>query len=135
VTAPIILISLWLFVYWFRYSCLLILVARLQERLEENHNQRSGYRFPSVLNRLAAKEFDGAALKRMRAELEADFEILEQKRRAAETTGDPLLRHMLLLDYKLLSVWFRLMRRCSPCRAGQALVEMSRILEHLAEAS
>lgn len=131
VTPLIALIAFWLFVYWFRYSCLLILEARLSER-RSDERQSAGFRYPTVLARLASSELDQSALWRMRAELEADYQILTQTRLAANDEADPLLRRMLVLDYQMLAVWFSLIRRLSPARASRALAEMSRILGHLA---
>jgi hypothetical protein len=81
---------------------------------------------------LTPAQFDG-----LRASLDRDFRLLEYLvRHAAEfrVAGQALEQRMLILDYRLMRVWYSLSRSFSNLHSRKALEEMSQIVGHFANA-
>ncbi len=134
-TCVIISWSWFLFAYWFRYVCLLVLTARPTRdygALAVSANRLSFPKVEMMLQCAAAADF--GELERL---LDRDFQILSYllKHVASPPAGVVALEtRMLAIDYWLMRFWFRANSRLSPAAASRALEEMVRILAHFANA-
>lgn len=132
----IIVFSAVLFVYWFRYTCLLILstktakdytsqvaTANQLELLETQESLRGG---------ISPERLD-----RVRWSLENDYRVLTSLlRHAAEFQigGYSVEQRMLMVDFACMKGWYGICRRYSGSQAQGALEEMSNIVAHFANA-
>src|SRR5258708_6975971 len=124
----IIVFSFALLVYWFRYSCMLLL--RSQSDLAASVRATSDSRFHIAEVREALRE--GAALNALHASLERDYRILTYLlRHAAGLELGSFEDHLLVLDYKVMRAWYRLTRIAAPLQARGALSEMASVLDIL----
>lgn len=125
----ILAFSLALFVYWFRYTVLLLL----------SEEQAAGGQ--SVINQLSLVETRDTLrhaqgelpLDRLQSALDKDYRMLRYLLDHAAGMGlRPAERWLLMLDYRLLRVWYRMTRSASAAQARRALEEMSGILSYIA---
>jgi hypothetical protein len=120
----IIVFSLVLLVYWFRYSCLLIVrnhgpVAKVDGR----------FKIAEVQERLRT----GEALDPLHLSLERDYKVLSYLlRHAAALELDSFEDKLLVIDYAIMRCWYRITRIAAPDQARHALSEMASVLEILA---
>ena len=127
----IVLFSVVLFIYWFRYSCLLILQNRTAYSFE--YTNGSALSFPAVQERLRSGDADVELLNQLHDELSNDYRIIcFLLRCAAENGVDPIERRLLMLDYWIMKTWFGAARQVSPLQARKALEEMSNIVSYFA---
>jgi hypothetical protein len=127
----IVLFSVVLFVYWFRYSCLLI----LQNKTASSAQYISGstLSFPAVQQRLKSQQGGVALLDQLHRDLSNDYRIIcFLLRCSAENDADPVERRLLMLDYWIVQAWYSLARRAAPRQARSALEEMSNIVSYFA---
>jgi hypothetical protein len=128
----IIFFSVVLFVYWFRYSCLLILQDRAAI-LNTNYASNAGLNFPAVQQKLRGSDRSVAMLDQLHSELTKDYRILCFLLRCTpDTSVDPIERRMLMLDYWIMQGWYNVSRRLAPPQARMALEEMSNIVSYFA---
>ena len=129
----IIVISTGLFVYWFRYTCLLLLAQRSGAEYALKVASTIRLSFPQVEAALLAAP-QRAALDRVHQGLENDFRILTEL--LGQSSGsEPLEHRILAFDYKLMQVWYKLTSsRGNLGMAKYALGEMSSILGYFADA-
>src|SRR5437762_14321646 len=100
-TPLIIFFSFVLFVYWFRYSCLLILQTRSTEDYASRVAGANRLSFPTVQLQLK-KEKEPMALDPLHQPLRNDYRIVcFLLRHAADLGVDPIEQRMLMLDYKI----------------------------------
>jgi hypothetical protein len=126
----IVLFSVVLFVYWFRYSCLLILQNRTTTGVQY---VGSTLTFPAVQERLKGQESGIELLDQLHRDLSNDYRIIcFLLRCAAENDVDPIERRLLMLDYWILQAWYAMSRRAAPLQARKALEEMSSIVCYFA---
>lgn len=121
-------VSLILLVYWFRYSCLLLLSANPVDKQAAAVARANRLGFLDVQQTLAAVPGSGALDDLYRA-LDSDHRILAYL--LENTTGldmPGVERSMLMLDYRLMRLGYRIVRRSSPDFARKALLEMSQVL-------
>jgi hypothetical protein len=120
-----------LLVYWFRYTCALI--------LQREHSVDYALRVASTVrlnfpHTEKALETDPrpSALDRLHESLENDYHILTGLLREAGA-GTSVERRLLTIDYQVMRAWFKLTRKsdASP-QARNALAEMSSILGYFA---
>ncbi|HBY59993.1 MAG TPA: hypothetical protein DEH78_09235 [Solibacterales bacterium] len=127
VSILILLFSLILFAYWFRYTCLLILKAAPATDYAEPVAEANQLSFLTVQKKLVtgeAGELDG-----LHELLQRDYRFLSYLMRHASDFGGLDLEHMMLMaDYKIMSGWYAV------SRSRQALEEMSSIVGHFAHA-
>jgi len=127
----IVFFSVVLFIYWFRYSCLLILQDR--GAYAAPLNSGAGLSFPMVQQRLKDGERGVEILDQLRNDLSNDYRILcFMLRCSAETGVDPIERRMLMLDYWIMQTWYSVARRFAPPQARKAIEEMSNIVSYFA---
>ena len=127
VTILILAISFTLLVYWFRFCCLGLLRNSTRERsavLEDRFN------FPAVRERLVTE----SDLEPLHRSLDHDYRIVSYLLRHASDLGGQSLEHrLLLLDYRLMQLWYWLTRSAAPEQARKALSERVAILGCLAQ--
>jgi len=127
----IIIASAVLFVYWFRYTCLLILAQRSSTEFALKVASTIRLSFPQVEAALQAAPRT-AALDRLHQGLENDFRILTDL--LSQAAGSDSIEHRVLaIDYKIMQVSYRLTRTFGNLiLAKKALSEMSSILGYFA---
>lgn len=131
----IIIFSLALLVYWFRYTCLLILRTRTTKDYAAGVVTANGLHFPQIQSRLRDEET--LTLDPLSESLNRDYRLLTYLMRHTagfQLGGISLEQRMLLLDFRLMQVWYVFTRRLAAPQARAALDEMSSILGHLANA-
>jgi hypothetical protein len=120
----IIAFSLVLFVYWFRYSCLLLL------RRSADAPVAAADRFNYVTVQQGLKA--GLALDPLSQSLDRDYRVLTYLLdHAAGLELERLEYHLLVLDYKMMQCWYRLTKSAAPQQARRALGEMADVVNVL----
>jgi hypothetical protein len=133
----IIILSLAMFVYWFRYSCLLILESRLSEE-EAKQGGESHIPAVSLLETQLAEAATPAELDRVRQSLDRDLRVVQNLARSCsemQVAGASLESRLLMIDYRMMQVWFAATRPFAGPKAQNALREMSQIVSYLAAES
>jgi len=132
----IITASSGLFLYWFRYTCLLLLGQR--NKLEAGEPDYAlkvtgtiRLSFPKIEQALLA-DSPAFALDVLHEGLDNDYRMLTDL--LQQFTGADSIEHRILVaDYKLMQKWYALTRRCENLTgARKALTEMSAILNYFA---
>lgn len=132
----IILFSAALFVYWFRYTCVLILstkTARDYTAQVAEANQLGVLETLACLKDAAGQQ----PLEALRESLDRDYRVLTTLLRHAadfRIGGYSVEQRMLMVDYKAMRILYRLARGLSESHARAALEEMSGIVAHFANA-
>ena len=126
----IILASSALFVYWFRYVCLLILDQRVGAEDAAKLAARGQFQFPLVQRELESGSPD-VILGTLHTLLERDYKMLS-KMLGHPAEGDSIERTILRIDYKLMSLVFRSTNSLYPRQARKALGEMAGIVSYFA---
>lgn len=134
VSIVIMTLSSAMFVYWFRYSCALILESDWNEEQARGVATKHELKFQTVENQLA-----GAISRR---EMNTVRDLLDRDmRRLAELmahspaimeAGQSLESRMLMVDYQLMKVWYALTRCFAPPAAEVTLRKMTRIVAYMA---
>jgi hypothetical protein len=130
----IIGVSLTLFLYWFRYTCVLILSAKTSRDYAAQIASANQLTFLETRNYLM-DESSAAPLENIHRSLDRDYRLLTYLLRHASSDGSPgrsLENRILMIDFRLMSIWYWLTRRVSSQRARHALLEMASIVGHLA---
>lgn len=131
----IMAISMAAFAYWFRYTCVLILNTRTTRDYSAEVAAANRLSFAGVQNLLQSSQtgdLDG-----MQRSLDRDFRLMSSlmRRAGAVNVGEIALEDILLrLDFQLMKLSYRVTRSFSEAKSRAALVEMSRIVEHFANA-
>jgi hypothetical protein len=128
-----------LFVYWFRYSCMLILNTKTVQSYAADVAQSRELNFLRVQQTLTAAETPAFAV--LREDLQRDYEKISNLlssgvggRNDEEADGYVLERAMLGMNFRWLNVQYAVASRYSERIARTALLEMSQIVEHHANA-
>jgi hypothetical protein len=131
VSVFIIAASSVLFVYWFRYSCLLILSQRSSEQYALRVASTIRLSFPAVKLALE-RETARVGLDSLHDSLDRDYATLTDLLDNARGS-DTIERRLLAADYRMLRLWYRV-RSSAGDMAGarRALTEMSSILSYFA---
>lgn len=135
ITSVIILVvSASLFVYWFRYTCMLILSTRTARNYARSVAEVNGLEFVETRSRLASGECE--RLEQLHRSLDRDYQVVTSLlRHAADGVGTQSLEQALLrLDYRLMDLCFRLMGGRSGSLGRRFLLEMSSVVSQLANA-
>jgi hypothetical protein len=120
----IITFSLVLFIYWFRYSCLLL----LRHSSEQPVVASDRFNYVTVQQGLKA----GLELDPLHRSLDRDYRVLTYLlEHAAGLELEQLEYRLLVLDYKLMQGWYRLTKSTAPRQARRALAEMADVLNVL----
>jgi hypothetical protein len=131
-TSIIVAGSLLLFMFWFRYACLLVLRARPPRDYAAAAAAANRLCFPGVqaiLRRRTATDLD-----ELRRLLDRDFALLTYVlRHASPPAGIATIeKRMLEIDYRLMRAWYRVTSRFFRIAAHRALAEMSAVVAHFA---
>ena len=127
----ILLFSVVLFVYWFRYTCHLILKTGRQV-LAGRVAVGSEWCCANIHESLRTASED-LKLEPLQRSVEQDFLLLRYLfQHAADVDVPSLEQRLLSLDYQVMHIWYRLTRHASSPLARRALVEMSEIVHYLA---
>jgi hypothetical protein len=119
--------SLVLFVYWFRYCCTLVL-RNSREQLATLPVADTRFGVAGVIERLRTEE----KLDPIHQALHRDFQVFTYLvQHAAGLELSSIEDRLLLLDYKLMQVWYRMTLTAAPLQARQALAQMASILNVL----
>jgi hypothetical protein len=129
-TILIIVSSALLFVYWFRYTCLLILSAKTSREYGSKFARENGLDFLEVQSQL--REGTSADFERLHAALDRDYSLISNLLKRSGDVG--IEKRMLDIDYRLIGTWYRMTRGFSPTAARRALEEMSLVVAHFANA-
>jgi len=121
----IILFSLVLLIYWFRYSCMLLLRNRMEAAVSVRTVKDSRFSFGAVQEQLKTAE----ALDPLHRSLQRDYEVFvylveHASGLSLESFEDRLLR----LDYRIMQGRYDLTKRMFPRQARLALSEMASIM-------
>jgi len=120
----IIVFSAVLLVYWFRYSCLLLLRNATEQ---PDASPLVGERF-SIDNVLATVRTE-PHLENLEQCLNRDYDVLSYLlKHAADLELASIENRMLILDYQLMRIWYRLTRIVAPNQSRKALEEMASVL-------
>jgi hypothetical protein len=129
----IALASVGLFLYWFRYTCRLILTARTSEDYSGAVARANELHFAEVQHRLSATARH--QMDELLDRLEHDYRLLNYLyTHALDLRGShaAIERRMLMVDFQLMKACYALYRVHSENRARAALWEMSLIVAHFA---
>jgi hypothetical protein len=122
-TILILAFSLALFVYWFRYTVLLL----LSEEQVEGHDTVIGQLSVLETREALRQPQQGLPLDRLQRALDNDYRMLRYLLDHAAGMGLRPLEHcLLILDYRIMKAWYRL----KPNR--RALDEMAGVLSYIA---
>jgi hypothetical protein len=131
VTLVIVVSSVLMLGYWFRYSCLLILSAETTRDYAADIATANQLSFLQVQAEL--RDPQSADLNRLQASLNRDLAVVTYLIQNASGQGEwGMEDRMLRLNYRVMSTWCSFSRRFSPEAARQALDEMSMIVSHFA---
>lgn len=129
----IIVISTALFVYWFRYTCVLMLRTRNPREYAQQVAKVNQLSFVDAREQLSAIQDRNAALDPLHRSLDRDYRVVSYLLRHAGTqNGQSIEEHMLRLDYQIMRLSYFVVRRFSRASAAQALLERASIIGHLA---
>lgn len=126
-------LSLALFVYWFRYTCLLILRTHTAEDFSSGVVRRNGLSFEAVRQTLETEP--NPNLDELYRSLERDFTIIKSLIDQVDpgVKSDNELEHRLLnINFRATQIWFRVTRTLGLPMATSALEEMSETIAHFA---
>lgn len=130
----VLVVSVILFLYWFRYTCLLILSARPARDFSAQVAEANQLNFPAIRIELRGAEAP-ADLGKLEALLARDFRLLNYLMAQVAkfpNRGLELEDRILLLDYRVMKLWYAITRPFAASQAHAALSEMSDIVAHLA---
>lgn len=141
VSIVIIALSMVLFLYWFRYTCLLILSTKTAKDYTTQVASANQLEFPVILSQLKAAAPQGGAAAEMgglQQSLERDYRLLTGLLRHAaqfQVGGLTMEQRMLMIDYQVMKLVFGVSHRLvRPEHARKALAEMADIVAHFANA-
>ena len=122
----IIALSLVLLAYWFRYTCLLLLNnSRTGDAAVFQEDPRLNYR--QVQDQLVNTA--DAALDPLQRALDRDYAVLTYVlEHASGMNLNPVERHLLTADYRVMGFWYRVARVFFPSAARAALEEMASVV-------
>ena len=119
----IIAFSSVLLVYWFRYSCILLL-RNAAERADVQVSD-ARFSFGMVLERVRTEQH----LDSLERALSRDYHMLNYLfKHAASLELASIENRLLMLDYKLMWLWYRMTRTVAPGQSRKAIVEMASVL-------
>lgn len=131
----IIVISTVLFVYWFRYTCVLILRTRDVRKYAQQVAQINHLTFLDAQQKLAAVSHPDETYENLHRSLDRDYRVVTYLLRNGGTQrGESIEEHMLRLDYHMMRVCYYLAKPFSRRSTRQALIERASIISHLANA-
>lgn len=129
----IIVFSVALFVYWFRYTCLLILSARTAQDYARQVAEANQLGFLDTQTILA--DAAGVSLDAVHSALSRDYRVITYLlSHAGNLQGgeNGLEQLMLRVDFRIMSALYSVLPKGSPDYAKKVLSEMADIISHFA---
>ncbi len=121
----IILFSLALLVYWFRYSCILVLRNEAEAAASPYVVQDDRFRIGELQSRLDKE----SELDPLHASLQRDYEVLVYLlQHAAGLELRSFEDRLLVLDYRVMHLWYKFTKSVAPDKAREALKEMATVM-------
>jgi hypothetical protein len=118
-----------LLVYWFRYTCILLVRNTADEAESFSATVQTNFHFQDVQLKLRSE----APLDPLQKALQRDYDVLSYLlRHAAGLELEGFEERMLLWDYRLMQAWYAVTRTAAPEQARAALGEMASVLTILA---
>lgn len=133
-TIVIMTLSLAMFVYWFRYSCILILESDWNEEKAREIACQNELAFDSS-DALLARSASAVEMDKLRDSLDRDLRAIRNLMSECpglRETGASLESRMLMVDFQLMKAWYAVTRSMSQPKAQQALRSMSKIVGYIA---
>jgi hypothetical protein len=119
----ILVFSAILLVYWFRYSCVLLLRSAAERSQLPAADTR--FKIGFVLQNVATE----SNLDALEQALNRDYQMLTYLlKHAADLELASIENRMLILDYRLMRLWYRVTRTVAPRQSRKALAEMASVL-------
>ena len=119
----ILMFSAVLLVYWFRYSCVLLLRNAAERAQQPLTDERFSIKL--VLERVRTEQH----LDTLERALDRDYHMLTYLlKHAADLELASIENRILILDYRLMRLWYRVTRTIAPEQARKALAEMASVL-------
>jgi len=116
-----------LLLYWFRYTC--ILLVRDGAEVVFSAAAQDSFSFRDVQSRLGSEEH----LDPMHRALQRDYDVLTYLvRHASGLAFESFEERLLVWDYKLMQAWYSVTKTAAPEQARAALGEMASVLGILA---
>jgi hypothetical protein len=131
----ITVISLLLLLYWFGYSCALILAAKGARDYSPHVTTANGLAFPSISRKLAEAPSAESDLERYNTALQRDYRIVTSLLATAEdyrANGEAAEQRMLHLFYRVLRVRYVIFRGISIRYSASALAQMCEVVGYFA---
>ncbi|MBL8226855.1 MAG: hypothetical protein JNL98_00195 [Bryobacterales bacterium] len=133
----IISFSVLLFLYWFRYSCLLILSTKTTRDYTTEVAKANQLELPRIQASLQSA-VPAEGMERLRDSLDRDYRLMTSLLRHAaefELGGVSIEERMLMIDFQVMRVSYAAACRLSQFTFAQkALEEMADIVSHFANA-
>lgn len=122
--------SLILFVYWFRYSCMLLLRNFSEQPVLSSSRADGRFSFAQVQEDLKTDpELDS-----LQRSLDNDYRMISYLLEHAPDLGlQSFEDRLLVLDYRVMQFYYRVTRTIAPLHARRALSEMAMVLGVLAQ--
>lgn len=118
-----------LLVYWFRYTCMLLVRQGRDEASSFNPATQASFNFQDVQIRLASE----LQLDPLQLALQRDYEVLTYLvRHASGIALESFEEKLLVWDYKVMRLWYSVTKTAAPAQARAALSEMASVLMILA---
>jgi hypothetical protein len=135
VSILIIGISLTLFLYWFRYTCVLILSTRTSRDYTAQIASANQLTFLETQTNLLEEE-ETTSFAKIHQCLDRDYKLLTYLLQHGSSQGEErsLENRILMVDFRIMSLWYGMVQHISRAQARNALLEMSSIVSHLANA-
>lgn len=130
----ILVVSIGLFLYWFRYTCLLILSAKTGRDYAGEVALANNLQFAKIQQMIESCQ-GSEELDRLHASLQQDYDVVAGLlRHTGDLTvgGFALEDVMLKVDYRIMATWFSVSRTLAPRQAAQAMSEMCQIVGYFA---
>lgn len=130
----ILVFSAVLFVYWFRYTCVLMLRSKTPLDYSARVVEANQLSYPSVELRLSEEGWD-RELGQLVLSLKRDYRLLSYLLKHAagmEFGGSTLEQSMLRIDFRIMQWWCKASRFVSPALSKAALREMAQVLHNFA---
>jgi uncharacterized protein YjiS (DUF1127 family) len=120
----IIAVSVVLFVYWLRYSCVLLL-RNAEERAAMSPVFDDRFNVSSVMERLKTEP----ELDPLERALDRDYHVVTYLiAHAADLELASIENRLLILNYRIMRLWSRMTRTLAPAQSRRALGEMASVL-------
>lgn len=134
VSILIIGISLTLFLYWFRYTCVLILSTRTSRDYTAQIASANQLTFLETQTNLLEEEAGTSSFEKIHQCLDRDYKLLTYllQHGSSHVEERSLENRILMVDFRIMSLWYGMMQHISRPQARGALLEMSSIVSHLA---